>query len=135
MADFRCAHVARVTAMVWGKPARPATSMMQMRPRRISADRPTRWPIRATSHAAVSANAGNPEWSCRPPVVGGRPWQKVQSRCDQFFGGERRSADAAVRAQQFFAVFGYHHDQPETCDGFARDIAAIDRLLPHRQPA
>src|SRR3981081_3431489 len=44
------------------------------------------------------------------------------------------SADATVLAQEFFAVFGHFHDQPETGNGFARDVAAIDRILPDRQP-
>src|SRR5665647_1324501 len=45
-----------------------------------------------------------------------------------------RSADAAVRTQKFCAVFGDGYDQPEAGDGFALDIAAIDRILPDRQP-
>ena len=39
-------------------------------------------------------------------------------------------AHAAVFAQQLFAVFRNRNDHPETRDGFPRDVAAIDRVLP-----
>ena len=44
------------------------------------------------------------------------------------------SADATVLAQQLFAIFSNGHDQPEPCNRFARNVAAIDRVLPDRQP-
>ena len=36
--------------------------------------------------------------------------------------------------QQLFAVLRNRNDHPETRDRLARDVAAIDRILPDRQP-
>jgi hypothetical protein len=44
------------------------------------------------------------------------------------------SADAAVVAQPFFSVFRGRHDHAKARDDLARDITAIDRILPDRQP-
>src|SRR5665213_595448 len=41
---------------------------------------------------------------------------------------------AAVRAQQFFAALGDRHDDTGSSDYLARDIAAVDRVFPDRQP-
>src|SRR5213592_3378455 len=44
-----------------------------------------------------------------------------------------RLADAAVLAQKFFAVLGDRYPHANSSDGFARDVTAIDRILPDRQ--
>jgi hypothetical protein len=46
---------------------------------------------------------------------------------------QTRSADAAVLAQEFLAIFRDGHEQPEAGNGLALDLAAIDGIFPDGQ--
>jgi hypothetical protein len=65
-------------------------------------------------------------------VIGDSAWQQHGALMARDQPTRPWSADATVRAQQSFAVFGDSY--PETRDRFTRDIAAIDGVLPDRQP-
>ena len=64
-------------------------------------------------------------------------FERIAAQVNGTYLTTRESDDAcaaAMLAQQFFARFGHGHDQSGARDRLARDIAAVGRILPDRQP-
>src|ERR1700688_4695639 len=59
---------------------------------------------------------------------------KVMTLCAPTSSNSRGSAHSAMRAQKFCAALGDRYPDACTRDRLARDVAAIDRVLPDRQP-